>query len=52
MVARLENPLYEERLHEANRRLDEIAPSIRTQAGKVSFDAFRKRVNDVAQLCP
>jgi hypothetical protein len=41
-----------EELSRAESRLDEIAPDIRTEAGKVAFDAIRKRVRDVAQLCP
>jgi hypothetical protein len=41
-----------EALPEANRRLDEIAPSVRTVTGKTTFDALRKRVNDIAEVCP
>ena len=39
-------------LPEAKRRLDEIEPSVRTAAGKVTFEAVRKRVRDVAEVCP
>lgn len=39
-------------LPETNRRLDEIEPSVRTAAGKVTFEAVRKRVRDVAEICP
>jgi hypothetical protein len=39
-------------LPEAQRKLDEIGPNVRTQAGRVSFEVIRKRVNDIAQMCP
>ena len=39
-------------LPEANRRLDEIENSVRTATGRTTLAAVRKRVNDVAQLCP
>ena len=39
-------------LPEANRSLDEIENNVRTAAGKTTFLAVRKRVNDVAQMCP
>ena len=39
-------------LPEANRRLDEIESSVRTATGRTTLAAVRKRVNDVAQLCP
>lgn len=39
-------------LPEANRQLDEIAPSVHTVSGKATLDAQRKRVNDIAQACP
>ena len=39
-------------LPEANRSLDEIEKSLRTAAGKTTFLAVRKRVNDIAQMCP
>ena len=39
-------------LPEANRSLDEIEKSVRTAAGKTTFLAVRKRMNDIAQLCP
>jgi outer membrane murein-binding lipoprotein Lpp len=39
-------------LPEANRSLDEIEKSVRTAAGKATFLAVRKRVNDIAQMCP
>ena len=39
-------------LPEANRSLDEIEKSVRTATGKTTFLAVRKRMNDIAQLCP
>ena len=39
-------------LPEANRSLDEIEKSVHTTAGRTTFLAVRKRVNDVAELCP
>jgi hypothetical protein len=39
-------------LPEAQRKLDEIEPHVRTAAGRTTFLALRKRVNDVAQMCP
>ena len=39
-------------LPEVNRSLDEIERSLRTAAGKTTFLAVRKRVNDIAQMCP
>lgn len=39
-------------LPEANRSLDEIEKSVRTAAGKTTFLAVRKRVNDIAEMCP
>jgi outer membrane murein-binding lipoprotein Lpp len=39
-------------LPEANQKLEDIAKSVRTVAGKTTFDAVRKRVNDIAQVCP
>jgi outer membrane murein-binding lipoprotein Lpp len=44
--------LVREQAAEAERRLDEIAPSVRTAAGKVTFDAIRKRMRDIVQVCP
>lgn len=39
-------------LPEANRALDEIEQSVRTATGKTTLLAVRKRVNDIAQMCP
>jgi hypothetical protein len=39
-------------LPEAQRRLDEIEPEVRTATGKATLAAVRKRVSDVAELCP
>jgi len=39
-------------LPEANRSLDEIEQSVRTATGKTTLLAVRKRVNDIAQMCP
>ena len=39
-------------LPDANRSLDEIEKSVRTAAGTTTFQAVRKRVSDVAELCP
>lgn len=39
-------------LPEAIRRLEEIEGSVRTQAGRTTFEAVRKRVHDLAELCP
>jgi len=41
-----------EQMPEAERRLDEIAPSVRTSTGKVTFEAIRKRMRDIGQVCP
>ena len=39
-------------LPDANRSLDEIEKNVRTAAGRTTFLAVRKRMNDIAQLCP
>ena len=39
-------------LPEANRSLDEIEKNLRTAAGKTTFRAVRKRMNDITELCP
>ena len=39
-------------LPDANRSLDEIEKSVRTAVGKTTFQAVRKRMSDIALLCP
>ena len=39
-------------LPDADRSLDEIEKNVRTAAGKTTFLAVRKRMDDIAQLCP
>ena len=39
-------------LPDANRSLDEIEKNVRTAVGKATFLALRKRMDDIAQLCP
>jgi hypothetical protein len=39
-------------LPEANRRLDEIEENVRTATGRTTLAALRKRVGEVAELCP
>jgi hypothetical protein len=39
-------------LPEAQDRLDEIEGSVRTATGRTTLAALRKRVNEIAELCP
>lgn len=36
----------------ARQKLDEIQGKLRTETGRVTFGAIKKRVEDSAQLCP
>ena len=36
----------------ARQRLGEIEGSLRTETGRVTFAAVKKRVDDIAQMCP
>ena len=39
-------------LPEAQQKLDAIAPQVRTATGRVTFDAVRKRVREIDDMCP
>ena len=38
-------------LSETNQKLDEIAPHVKTAAGKATFEATRGQVRNIAQAC-
>ncbi len=39
-------------LPEARRKLDEIAPKIRTPTGQTTLEALKKQVRTIAEACP